>query len=240
MDPEVNARWRTAPRFTRRGVEAGALRIVPILPSVAMYGIAFGIMAASARLSLAESVLFSAWVYAGAAQMATLQAWSDPVPILAVVATTLGMNARYLLLGATLRPWLRALPPHQVYPSLFVLGDGNWALALKERERGLDDAGFLLGSGLAMWATWVLSTGVGHAFGSVLREPERFGVDFMLAAFFASMAVAFLKSIGDLLPFLVGAAAAVVFERVVPGPWSLLIGALAGSGAAALRHARSH
>jgi 4-azaleucine resistance transporter AzlC len=221
-----------APTFTLAGLQSGALRIVAVLPTIAMYGIAFGMMAASARLTFAETVLFSATVYAGAAQMATLQAWADPVPLVAVVATTLGMNARYLLLGATLQPWLRALPARQLYPTLFVLGDSNWALALKERERGLDDAAFLLGSGLAMWATWVGTTAVGHAFGAVLRDPARYGVDFLLPAFFASMLVGFARRARDLAPFAVGAAVAIACERLAPGPWSLVAGAIAGSSIA--------
>ena len=226
-----------AVRFSVRGVESGALRIVPVLPTLAIYGVAFGMLASAARLSLAESLVFSGWVYAGAAQMATLNAWADPVPLAVVVVTTLGMNARYLLLSATMRPWLHGLPLRQVAPSLFLLGDSNWALAMKERERGLEDAGFIVGSGAAMWATWVAATGIGHAFGGVLASPERYGLDFMLAAFFASMAVAFVRRAGHLLPFGVAAIVAVVFERYVPGPWSLAAGALAGSGVAALRSA---
>ena len=225
---------RAGPKFTLAGLQSGALRIVAVLPTIAMYGIAFGMMAAAAKLTFAETVLFSATVYAGAAQMATLQAWADPVPLVAVVATTLGMNARYLLLGATLQPWLRALPARQVYPTLFVLGDSNWALALKERERGLDDAAFLLGSGLAMWATWVGTTAIGHAFGAVLRDPARYGVDFMLPAFFASMLVGFAKRARDLAPFAVGATVAIACESIAPGPWSLIAGAIAGSGTVVL------
>ena len=225
---------RTA-RFTRAGVEAGALAILPLLPTLAVFGGGFGLLAATTKLSLAESLLFSAWVYAGSAQMATLNAWADPVPYAVVVVTTLGMNARYLLLSATLRPWLHGLPAHQVGWSLFLLGDSNWALAMKERERGLDDAGYLFGSGVVMWIAWVISTGIGHAFGRVIASPERFGVDFILAAFFAAMAAAFIKRAGHLLPFGVAALVAVVFDRVVPGPWSLAAGALAGSAAAALK-----
>ena len=222
-------------RFTRAGIESGALRILPLLPSLCVFGLAFGMLASTAKLTLAETLLFSAWVYAGSAQMATLNAWADPVPYAVVVVTTLGMNARYLLLSATLRPWLHGLPGPQVAGSLFLIGDSNWALAMKERERGLDDAGFLVGSGVMMWLGWVLSTGIGHAFGRVIASPERYGIDFMLAAFFASMAVAFVRRAANLVPFGVAALVAIAFDRLVPGPWSLAVGALAGSAAAALR-----
>jgi len=222
--------------FTRAGFDAGMRGAAPLVPSVAMYAVAFGIMASSVGLTTAEAALLSGWVNAGGAQMASLQAWSDPVSLAAVCLTTLAMNARYLLLGATLRPWFEGLPAHQVYPSLFVMGDGNWALAMKEREEGRHDAAFLLGSGLVMWLVWVAGTAAGHAFGRVLGAPERLGLDFMLAAFFAAMAVAFFRTAKDISPLLVGILAAVLVDRLLPGPWSILAGALAGSVMGALRH----
>jgi 4-azaleucine resistance transporter AzlC len=225
-----------APPFTLHGFRAGVVGALTLLPGVAMYGIAFGVMASAAGFSGAEAVLFSGWVYAGSAQMAALQAWDDPVPVTALCLTVLAMNVRYLILGAALRPWLNRLPPHQSYTSLFVLGDGNWALGLREYSEGRTDAAFLLGSGIAMWAAWVASTAAGHLFGQVLGDPARFGVDFILPAFFATMAVAFVRRRRDALPLVAGIAVAIAVERLVAGPWYILAGALAGSFVGALHH----
>jgi predicted branched-subunit amino acid permease len=192
-------------------------------------------MAAAVGISLWEAMALSGWVNAGGAQMATLQAWNDPVPLLAVCLTVLAINSRYLLLGAALRPWFAGLPTWQAYLSLFVLGDANWALALREHAEGRDDAAFLLGSGAVLWILWVGGTAAGYLFGLALGDPRMFGIDFMVAAFFASMAIAFVRHASDIVPLLVGMAAAVVIERTVPGPWYILGGALVGSLVGALR-----
>src|SRR3546814_13395692 len=92
----------------------------------------------------------SAAVYSGSAQIAALQAWSSAPLLLPLAATILVMNARYILYGAALRPWLGGLGAHQVYPTLYFLGDGNWALSMKEHAEGRTDAGFVFGSGAAM------------------------------------------------------------------------------------------
>ena len=223
------------PSFTLAGFRTGALGVAPLVPGIAMYGIAFGVMAQAAGLSTLESALLSGWVNAGGAQMASLQAWSNPVPILAVFLMTLAMNTRYLLLGAALRPWFGALPAYQSYPSLLVLGDGNWTLALREREEGRGDAAFLMGSGFVLWLVWIGATIAGHAFGRVLGDPTRFGIDFMLAAFFAAMAVIFVRKSDAILPLVVGAIVAIVVQRLTEGPWYILAGAAAGSAAGALR-----
>jgi 4-azaleucine resistance transporter AzlC len=215
--------------FTWQGLRAGFIGARVLVPGVFMYGIAFGVMAAATGLAASESLFLSAWVYAGGAQMAILQAWGDPIPLLAVSLMTLAMNSRYLLLGAALRPWFSRLPPHQSYPSLLVMGDTNWAMALREYAQGRDDGAFLLGSGLAMWIAWVISTWAGHLFGQVLGDPRILGIDFLLAAFFATMALAFFKTLRDMLPFVAGAVVAIIVHQTLSGPWYILLGALAGS-----------
>ena len=225
----------TAASFTLQGFRSGALGVAPLIPGIAMYGVAFGVMAQAAGLSTLEAALLSGWVNAGGAQMASLQAWSNPVPILAVFLMTLAMNTRYLLLGAALRPWFGALPAYQSYPSLLVMGDGNWTLALREREEGRGDAAFIAGSGFVLWLVWIGTTIAGHAFGRVLGDPTRFGIDFMLAAFFAAMAVIFVRKSDAILPLVIGAAVAIAVQRLIEGPWYILAGAAAGSAAGALR-----
>lgn len=224
------------PPFTLAGFKAGAIGAGPMIPGVILFGVSFGVISGTVGLTPLEATIMSAWVNAGTAQMASMQAWSDPAPILAVFLTTLAMNARYLLLGATLRPWLHALPPAKVYASLFAMGDGNWALTMRERAAGRDDAAFLFGSGAAMWVTWVSATAAGNAFGRALAHPERYGVDFILIAFFAVMLPAFLRARKDVAPLIVAIAAGLMVEWLIDGPFYILAGALAGSVTGALRH----
>lgn len=169
--------------------------------------------------------------------MASLQVWAWPVPLLTLLLTVLAMNARYVLMGAALRPYCGNLPAWQIYPSLFALGDGNWALTLREFSSGRNDAGFILGSGLMMWLVWVGFTIVGHLFGQLIADPKAFGIDFILAAFFATVAVSFFRTAHSLAPLVVAIAVAIAVERLVAGPWYIFAGALAGSLAGALRHA---
>ncbi|MGQ3072683.1 MAG: AzlC family ABC transporter permease [Ferrovibrionaceae bacterium] len=227
----------TIPPFTLAGFRAGLAASLVLVPGVALYGLAFGVMAAARGLTGPEAVLFSAWLNAGGAQMATLAVWTDPLPWAAIGLTTVAMNARYLLLGAALRPWFGPLPAAQAYPSLFVLGDGNWALALREHAAGRTDAAFLAGSGTALWLSWTAATALGHLGGQVIGDPQRFGIDFMLPAFFATMALAFFRRAGGIAPLIAGIGVAVIVDRLVPGPWYILSGALAGSLAGALRRA---
>ena len=225
------------PTFTWPGFLAGTRASAVLVPTIIFYGFAFGVMAAAKSLSALESMLFAGLVYAGGAQLASLEAWAEPVPILAVVLTTAAMNARYLLMGAALRPWYARLPGWQSYSSLFFMGDANWAMAVREHSAGRLDAAYMVGIGASMWILWVAATWAGHAFGSLLGDPRALGIDFLLAAFFAALSVTFFRLGGSAaIPLSVGVATAIVVDRLIPGPWYILLGALAGSIATGLRH----
>ena len=225
----------TLPTFTWRGVVDGAAKGLVLAPTLIAFGLGVGVLAATKGLTALEIALMSAWVYAGTAQMASLQVWAEPLPLLALVLTVLAMNARYLLLSAALRPHYGTLPYWQVYPGLAIFGDGNWALAIRDATERRPDAGFLLGSGLVMYLPWIAATIAGHLFGQALGDPRRLGIDFMLAAFFATMAVGFFRAARSVAPLIVAIVVAIVVQKLIPGPWYLFAGALAGSLVGALR-----
>src|SRR5215204_453598 len=78
--------------FTRRGALAGARLTLPLAVSVAAYGTVFGVLARRADLSLAESVLMSGLVYAGASQFVAVELWVAGTTAVALVLTTLLVN----------------------------------------------------------------------------------------------------------------------------------------------------
>ncbi|MDQ1081354.1 AzlC family ABC transporter permease [Pseudoroseomonas cervicalis] len=227
---------RPGPPFTLAGVRHGFVRAQALAPGVLLYGVVFGILASEAQLSALAATLTSALVYSGSAQMAALQVWRDNAGLLPLFAAILLMNARYLLYGASLRPWLEGLPPGTAYGTLFFLGDGNWALAMAERAEGREDAGFLFGSGVAMFLPWVGGTLAGRLAGGLLGDPARFGMDFMLVAFSAALLVGLWRSRADLAPIAAAALAAALLHGLLPGGWLIVATALAACIAGAALH----
>lgn len=221
--------------FTWRGLLRGIRGAGAPAGSAVIYGLAFGLLADQTGLSLIATVLMSALVYSGSAQFVALQAWGDPIPLATIAGAIVAVNARYFLLGAALRPWFHTLSPTKSYASLFLMSDGNWAPAIREFQAGRLDAAYMLGVGAALYTGWIASTAVGHALGQAIPDPHRFGLDFVLLAFFVVLAVSLWRGKGDLVPFAVAAVVALLVERFAPGQWYMLAGALAGSAAAALK-----
>jgi len=224
--------------FTWTGVRAGIAAAGAMAAGSLVYGVIFGALAAQAGFDLAVAAAMSAIVYAGGAQVASLQIWANPIPVLAVWATTFAVNARYILQSASLRPWLSGAKPLRTYALLFTLSDAGWALALRRWQSEPADGGFLFGTGAAQYLPWVAGTAAGHILGNRIGAPEAWGLDFIFPAFFAAMAAGLWRKRSDIGPVLAGGGAALLAERFVAGHWSLLVGGLAGSLVGVIAHGR--
>jgi 4-azaleucine resistance transporter AzlC len=227
------------PRFSRAAIIAGATRSLPLQVGVVPFALVVGILAQGQGLSLAEATLMSASVYAGSAQLLALGHWSVPAPVVAAATASFIVNLRLALMGPVIAPWLDRLRGWRLWASLFVMADQNWALSVAEMQTGKSDAGFLFGSGVLMWAVWVVFTAVGHVVGGVLRPPPGHPIFFAALAVFVSILVPMWHGKRDLLPWLVAAATALAIARLLPGTsWHIVGGALAGAATGVVRDQR--
>ena len=172
--------------------------------------------------------MMSLLVFAGYAQFAALGLWGEPVPLVTLVATVFAINARHLLMGATLYPWLRYLSPARRYGIMAVASDANWAMAIQAFSRGKPGLGLLFGGGLALWLFWVVGTVVGLYFGSAIRDPQRYGLDMVMGCFLLSMVFEGERSLRTFIIWSVAAAASLLAYKWLPQNSHVIAGAIAG------------
>lgn len=221
-------------RWTVAGFRRGLVAGIPVAVSVAAYGIVFGVLARQVGMTLLEVIVMNMLVFAGAAQTAALDLWSYPLPIFAIVTTTLLINMRLLLLGAALRPWLDRYPDRRVYPWLHIMADEGWALAMNRYARGERDAGFLVGALAMVPVGWLPAVIVGFLLGGQIGDPAAVGLDFAFASIFAAMLVGSWRGRFDLVPWTSAGLAAWAASEWLPGTWYIMIGAVTGCVVAAL------
>ena len=210
------------------GIIVGIRRMAPMSLFVVIFGLAFGVAALSRGLSGLEAMLMSALVFAGASQFAVLELWGPEIPLLPLIATTFAINARHLLMGAAIQPWLAHLPPAQRYASVVVMSDSNWAMAAADHQKGETNVGMLVGGGIALWVTWLFGTLLGVLFGSGIEEPQRFGLDVIMGCFLLAMLVGGRRDLSILLPWAAAALAALAAMAWLPDHTHVIVGALAG------------
>lgn len=215
-------------QFDRHGVWLGFRQMLPISAFVVVFGLAFGLAAPQAGVGPFASVLMSALVFAGASQFATLDMWGAQVPLLPVALTVFAVNARHLLMGASLYPWMRHLPASQRYGSLLVVSDANWAMAMQQFNRGASGLGVLLGGGIALWLAWILGTWLGLYFGNAIQDPVSWGLDMVMSCFLLAMVTGGQKNLRIFIIWTVAACASLLAYRYLPENTHVVVGALAG------------
>jgi predicted branched-subunit amino acid permease len=220
------------PAGTARGIATG----LPMLGSGFVYGLAFGTLAASAGLSFIESVLMSVLVFSGTAQIAVVQIWSSQPSALAAGVIVLIANVRYVLLSASLRPWLGGLPAWKAALPLTFLVDGAYAAGMRAKATGATDAGALLGPSLASFTGWVTATALGYLSGQLISNPRALGLDFVVIAFCVSAATMMTRNLRDLVPAIAAGFIVVLVDRLSPGPWTIIAAGITAVLVAAWRY----
>lgn len=225
------------PYWSLAGLATGVRMSVAPLVGLAAFAAAFGTVAAHKGLTLFEATLMSALMFAGASQFVAVEIWTDPlngttIAMLAMVSAVI--NMRFVLMSASLRPWLGPLPAWQAYPALAVLVEPAWLVALRYRGEGGSDVAVYAGAGLVMWAVWIVATVPGYLLGELISDPKQFGLDLVLPSFFVAMLVPMWRGPKPAVAWAVAGATALIVAELLPGWWFIMAGAVAGSIAGGL------
>lgn len=180
----------------------------------------------------------SATVFAGAAQFAALPLWTAPLPLLPIWLSTFALNARFMLLSASLATWLRRAGGRRAWASVALMGEGPWAVATRAYGAGERDLGVFVGSGLVVWTVWLAGTVAGFVASPYLGDPKRLGLDLVLVLFFAATLASAWRGPRDLVPWMAAAAATMIPASIVAPEWQILTASLIGAAAGAWRDAR--
>ncbi len=220
------------------GFVAGARDILPLAFGVAVYGLAFGLLAAQAGFTPIQIGVMGVVVYAGASQIIATQQWMAGAGVIASVFAGLALNLRILLMTASIRDAFAEQPLWKTAFGAHMTADENWALLMAARARGRSVGyRYLIGGGLTQMAAWCASTVLGVVFAAAIPEPKALGMDFAFTAAFIAIARSLWRGRPDLLPWLVSVA--VVFAGVkfagAPSHWMLALGGLAGAAVAGAR-----
>ena len=213
------------------------LQLAPVALFFIPFGLAFGIAATTKGMPAAQSIVLSLLVFSGSVQFSALDMWHATIAYGSLALVVMAVNARHVVMGAALSPWVNQLPLSQRLPTLALLNDANFAACQTAFRGGERDMGLLLGSGLILWAGWALGAVVGALAGATIGNPVALGFDVVMLAFLAAMITGQVDRPLRLVPVLVGAAVAVLTLPYLPQGWNVIVGALVGAAAGSWFHA---
>lgn len=180
----------------------------PVLITPFLIGVPFGILARESGLDPFQSSGMSVIMFAGASQFVALELFRSGAGPLVVIATTLLINLRHLLMAASLRPAFGDRPLPTRLGLAYLLTDEAFAMGSSWYRRGGGGLAYYVTFGAAMWALWNLGTIVGVLAGPAVPDPRLVGLDFAITAAFIGIVVLGIRDRRDIVIALVAAGAA--------------------------------
>lgn len=220
---------------------SGMLAVAPMLPGVAPFGIVAGLTAIGQGLSAAQAMLMSVTVFAGAAQLATMQLIGEDALPAVILLTALTINLRFAMYSASLAPYLQHLGHRWHLPLAYLLVDQNYAVSIQRFQLGDDHwrargHWFFLGGGVALWLTWQASTAIGVFMAAGV--PRNWSFDFAIPLVFMVLLVPALRNRAHAVAALTGGLVATLAADL-PLHLGLVTGAFAGIAAGVVFERRS-
>ena len=216
---------------------AGVRDTFPMVVGAIPFGIIFGAAAVNAGITTAGVMGLSGIVFAGSAQFMAANLWQNNASVIGIVLTTLVINLRHALYGATLSPYVKHLPQRWLLPLGFTLTDESFVIVATRYYRHDDSPykhWYFLGSVVFMYCNWQTMTLIGILAGQAWGDRlARYGLDFALIVTFIGMMIPLVVTRPLLVAALVAGGSAVLLRGMPNNLW-LLVASLLGIAAGML------
>lgn len=173
----------------------GFKSIIPIISGIIPFGAVMGSAFAEAKLSFWQAMFMNTTVYAGAAQLATVDLMKLNAATFVVIATGVIINLRFLLYSAAMAPYLQDKNFLTKFLCAFSLTDQGYATMTANQHRystNSEAVEFYLGTALGMILAWDGSVVAGYVFGNF--APPSLSLDYAIPLSFVALLIPTLKS----------------------------------------------
>ena len=188
------------------------------------FGISFGVLARASGMGTLAPIVMSLTTFAGSAQFAAVSVLGAGGGVAAAVAAAVLLNARYAPIGVSVAPYLTG-PWWSRFLHAQLIVDESWAIA--SEGDGRFNTKVLLGAGLTIYVAWVVGTVLGVAFGDLIGNPDRLGLDAAFPALFLALLVPQLNSERARQAAVLGAAIGLVLTPFLPAGVPIVAASLA-------------
>ncbi len=165
----------------KNSVMAGVKEGFPIFVGYFPVAIAYGLLAKSVPLKIAEAGMFSAIVFAGAAQFISASMLLSGAGIASIIVTTFLINSRHFLLSATVASRLTGT---RRWHALAAFGVTDETFAVAATRPDTFGTPYLLGLNFTAWLGWLSGTITGHFAGGLLPAKMQLAMGILLYVMF--------------------------------------------------------
>lgn len=226
----------------RHQLRLGVIKTLPLALGCIPFGLAYGVIAVQAGLTVAETLLMSLLVFAGASQFMAVVMIQSGVGVPLVIVSTLLINLRHLMMGLSISPYLSALTPWWQRVLAFGMTDESYLTSVmhyREQADGRRNPYFMLGAGGSVYVAWAIGSLAGALAGHLIADPLKWGLDFAMPATFLTMLVPQMRSRRVAVVVAVSAVVATLGYVLIPGKWYLILAVLAATATGTVLETRA-
>lgn len=171
----------------------GMKAAIPIILGYIPVGIAYGMMAKASGLTFMEALSFSLFVYAGAAQMASVTMLEQNIAFVTIVLTVFILNLRHIIMSTCIMEKLDKTKLSMRLLLAFGITDEVFALSMTDRKRQTLTPSYFAGIALSSYIAWNIGSILGILFSSILPEIVSKSLGVSLYAMFIGLLVPNMK-----------------------------------------------
>ena len=206
----------------------GFREVIPVTFAVGIFGLLYGATAINNNFSLAESILASALILAGASQFVFLELYNLGSPVWSILFAVFAVNFRHILYSASLGRYMGGFGTITKPFAFFLLTDPSFGASIQRVQHRPLTPAFYFGYTAFPYFIWITSTAIGGYFGALITDPNALGMDMLLSIYFVSLLMGFRSQPNWLSVVLASGIASVLIYNTIGAPWHITLGAAAG------------
>jgi len=207
----------------------GAKDALPVVLGYLPVGVAFGLLARNAGITLSEVGLMSFLVYAGASQFLAIEMIDQGMTWFPIVLATFFINLRHFLMSSNLSLYLKNTRLSLLGFLSAQLTDESFAVATSNLPKVKNNPHYVLGLQITSHLAWVIGSIGGALFGPFIKISE-YGLPFALPSLFICLLVFQLRSVRHFGIMVVAGISSLFFKWALQGNWHILLAALLAGG----------
>ncbi len=212
----------------RRDFVGGMRAMAPWLIGVLPFGLVIGVSAAQADIPTLAGWLTAPAIFAGSAQIATIQMLDAGATPYAVIVTAMVINLRLVIYSAAMATYWRGTPLWWRLLGGYFLVDPSFVVGIEQYGRDTDRRrghAHYLGGAVLLWVSWLAVIAVGATAGA--RLPDWLRLEFLIPLYLIGEIVPKLRQVATRRAVLVAAAVALLCLGV-PMHLGIAIGIVVG------------
>ncbi len=206
----------------------GARDVFPILFGAFPFGMVVGVVSAELDLTSIQTFAESLLIFAGAAQLVTLDLLDKNAVMWVIVLSAGILNLRHVIYSASLAPFYKKLSPLWKAALAFVMVDQVYALAYAHHSANPTAPNkhwYHAGLGVTIGSVWLVASMIGYFLGAII--PDSWSLTFVIPLMFLALLVPSVKDRSYLIAALVSAIV-IMFTVDLPNNIGLIIATIAG------------